>query len=592
MKNPSPATWPVEIVPTENVTAGVQLWRYRGKLHVTVIAKAMFTLVPGGEARPAPPEEVVRSAVHATSNPASPVLFERELAPWLPCAEVVFMGHAHAPGGELAARVPVRLAVLRDNVRLVDKRLEIVGDRFTLTNSNAPEPEPKPFMRMPIVYQRAWGGPGEPANPFGTGLISSGGRIVLPNILASARSRVPAGLGPIPPFWPAREQLLRGAPPPEIAPIHELVADFDGNYFHTVPEDQRFDSVRGGERIVLEGLHSQHPVLDTRLPTLRGIATLFLPNGEQRWFMLAGDSLILKGDTGRCAVLFRGHFQVAHENALAGIRVAVGIEQNGEPVAWPIPTEVPTQSPIDKFPKKHTDEPTRAFQAIDWSKTLTLDDNEIEAPLSAVPGGSVPFNSSLPEADATLKLPISMLGMAADAPAQTSYEAAPLTMPPQSNTRYLPIGPGLLDVDASAMVRAPFPIAPSGKRGDGDGGNIPGAPWATQQPAMTPLLGVAFLPIQASTLATDDLMPSELEPVTTASPRLRPDLPAVPPPIVTSPPEMPPAVPLPLHPRTADRNIWAESPPAAPAPPLPTAPKPSPAKPDLGGNMYKRFRKS
>jgi hypothetical protein len=51
---------------------------------------------------------------------------------------------------------------------------------------------------MPVVYERAVGGPGEP-NPVGT---------ETPNLVDSQDARRPAGFGPISRFWPARRRLL------------------------------------------------------------------------------------------------------------------------------------------------------------------------------------------------------------------------------------------------------------------------------------------------------------------------------------------------------------------------------------------------
>src|SRR5207244_2563987 len=133
---------------------------------------------------------------------------------------------------------------------------EVFGDR-----SVAAPQRVTPFMQMPIVYEKAFGGMGYPNNLSGMGF--GGDATALPNIVSAdpARAKDVASFGPIASVWPQRKRLARGrsAPAPQKpghdrgasgpkprAPsesIIELADDFDWTFFQAAPEDQRLDAL-------------------------------------------------------------------------------------------------------------------------------------------------------------------------------------------------------------------------------------------------------------------------------------------------------------------------------------------------------------
>ncbi|WP_437755236.1 DUF2169 family type VI secretion system accessory protein [Sorangium sp. So ce1389] len=568
------ARWPLNVLRAGPVAAGATLWRSRGQLHVTVIAKATFAMVAGGEAQRIEPLEVIRSEVYTRGHPMKPLLAASELAPWLERAEVVLTGHAWAPGGVPVRRMPVRLAILRGAAALVDKRLEVVGDRTATAAS--PDPEPEPFVKMPIEYQRAWGGDiRDPENPFGVGAIQdTRGRTSLPNLLPPGGGRAPIGLGPIPPMVPSRASRLRGLARTALEGVASIPDDFDWLYFQSAPADQRFDRVLGGEQIVLEGLSPRHPVLTTRLPALRALATIYLPNGAQRWLLLVGDTLIVHPDAERCAVVFRGSFQVALEEALSALRVAVGVEAGGQPVPWPEATEVLASAPVEAAAAERV-------KSGDWSSTVTLDDDDdVDAPESAV--GEHPLAGTMPLDDAALSPGVEARPREAQA---ASSPAAALRAQGRGGT-----------------AGAPFPLAPAGAHGARSSGEHADAPWAVSR--------VTAIPVAASPLeSTIDLSATVDAPLEGAIDRRAPagapledtiDLrvPAsAPAPVAAPAPAPAPApvdapAPAPASARlpTPEREPQAERSPGPRSPATaPSAPKQQ--RPDLLGSLYKRFRK-
>ena len=89
---------------------------------------------------------------------------EADVALSKPKVDVVVTGAAYAPRGTATSEVMVRLRVAN-----IDKTLRISGDRGALGLGR-----PKPFGRMPVVYERAFGGTTDAGdvyleNPVGLG---------------------------------------------------------------------------------------------------------------------------------------------------------------------------------------------------------------------------------------------------------------------------------------------------------------------------------------------------------------------------------------------------------------------------------------
>src|SRR5262249_28238998 len=139
--------------------------------------------------------------------------------------------------------------------------------------------EGQPFVKMPLRWERAAGGP-ETSNPVGVRADAPQDRhgvTPLPNLQpagmhVTSRGEFiqPVGYGPIAPPWPARQSRLpailagwdsrRWQAPP-------MPADLDPAFFNAAPPDQQLDALRPNERIVLENLHPRHPRLATNLMT-------------------------------------------------------------------------------------------------------------------------------------------------------------------------------------------------------------------------------------------------------------------------------------------------------------------------------------
>ncbi len=240
-----------------------------------------------------------------------------------PGTDVLLFGHAYGPGGRPThqAEVSLRLAS-------IEKRVAVFGDRRwsgrILSRLSAPEP----FERMPLVWERAFGGtethPGEPPrvdgedrNPVGTGFRSrvSGRRledVVPPNLedpaklIGSPGDRpAPAGFGAIAPHWKPRPKYAGTydeAWQKNRAPY--LPDDFDPRFLQIAPEDQQVPGyLKGGEPVEVAGA-TPSGALRFNLPARRVDFVFRLDSGEERRTANL-DTLILRPDVSRLVLVWR-----------------------------------------------------------------------------------------------------------------------------------------------------------------------------------------------------------------------------------------------------------------------------------------------
>jgi len=190
--------------------------------------------------------------------------------------EVLVLGFCKGAGKRV---VPVRI-----KLGTIQKELLVFGNRYWVKKFGVwTKTEPEPFTEMEITWENAFGGPEYEKNPLGKGFApirtETGEEIwPLPNIeypdqlIVSPKDRPePAGFLPYEPTWPRRakhlgtydEKWLRERWPwfPE---------DFDPAFFNTTPPDQQIEGYfRGDEEIVIENMHPEKSVIQTRLPGIR-----------------------------------------------------------------------------------------------------------------------------------------------------------------------------------------------------------------------------------------------------------------------------------------------------------------------------------
>ena len=192
-----------------------------------------------------------------------------------PRGEVLVTGECCAPQHKPAQAVDVSLQA--GNIR---KDLQVFGDRHWKAGTIT---DPTPFKRMPVSWERAFGGPQFATNPLGKGaakITAADGStyLPLPNIENPRRligspqdTPTPAGFAPLDMLWPQRyrkcgtydQQWLQKHWPffPE---------DMDFEFFNAAPEDQFADGFfQGGEQIQITNMHPQYAVVRSHLPNIR-----------------------------------------------------------------------------------------------------------------------------------------------------------------------------------------------------------------------------------------------------------------------------------------------------------------------------------
>ncbi|XXY51493.1 DUF2169 domain-containing protein [Sorangium sp. So ce269] len=275
----------VAITPLGPSSVATVVWLLRGRLHVTVVVKATFALVPEGRMSPVAPDPIAPDEQRDPSGQA--LVTAGDLAPWLEQCDVVVTGHAELPPGFSSPHAMVRLAVVQGGQVCIDK----------------------------------------PAQLDGSARVGA----------ARAHVRID-GMGPLSRASPPRCRLLGAADAHRLqrSPL-DIPEGLDPSYFQAAPVDQRVSRLRGDEWIVLGGMVAQRPRLRTQLPDARGVARLYR---RQHAAPRAGDPIPLRADTVHvdvdrrcCSVVWRGHAPV-DEVELASLRVLAGVELPAQPLAW------------------------------------------------------------------------------------------------------------------------------------------------------------------------------------------------------------------------------------------------------------------
>jgi hypothetical protein len=251
---------------------------------------------------------------------SSSVRYEGEIAWEKPFVDVIVNGHAVAPRGRTAENVLIDV-----RVGDVQKQLLVTGDRRW--RAGGIPGSPQPFERMPIIYERAYGGydtrtadPAqhkmEPRNPVGVGFhrvppANPAIQTEVPNVeyphqrITAANSAVdPAGLGIIARQWQPRlgfAGTYDAAWTAEQFPL--LPLDFDLRHFQTISTDQQSRTLAGGEYGEIRNM-TPEGTWQFRLPVLDVPVRLLYPERHDV-FGLRMDTVILEPDEYRLTLLAR-----------------------------------------------------------------------------------------------------------------------------------------------------------------------------------------------------------------------------------------------------------------------------------------------
>jgi hypothetical protein len=295
---------PVPATAQDSVRVATVAWRARGKLHLTVVAKATFTLVAEGRMTLVDPDPIVEREVPEPFGKG--LSAGGDLAPYLGQAEILVTGHAQVSPSSLQLQARVQLAVVQQGTLRVDKQLEL------------------------------------PVTSTGGGPIRLG------------------GMGPISRTWPQRRRWLEGIDPSGLdRALLEIPDSLHWEYFQTAPSDQRLDGLLGDEWLMFGGMLRNRPRLRTQLPEGRAVARLFrttqAPPREGVPILLQPDTVQVDMDRRRASILWRGRVDVSSDEDLAPLHVGAAFEHAGKAITWSDP--IAASYVLDEESSLASDEP-------------------------------------------------------------------------------------------------------------------------------------------------------------------------------------------------------------------------------------------
>ena len=159
---------------------------------LTVVLKATFQVETGACVRAEEQLPLVEADLFHGDPATTSMKLHTDLAPWKPATDVVLLGHAYAP------KPGATESVVRFRAGPVSQVAQVTGDRYwSLSLGIAKTHGPKPFERIPLTFEHAFGGVqrkddsdavegAEPRNPVGRGFVEKRTKFVnglkLPNL--------------------------------------------------------------------------------------------------------------------------------------------------------------------------------------------------------------------------------------------------------------------------------------------------------------------------------------------------------------------------------------------------------------------------
>ena len=310
---------------------------HKGREFYTVILKASFQWSDRGEVMPASEQQAilpidVYAGDPAVSGPVQPADF----APTKPLIDFLLVGGITLPAAVEKVDVTVEVG------RRLRKTVRVFGDRTWLpavTSALSLSP-PRPFVEMPIQWDRSFGGHDpdhpelyEPRNPIGRGMRKDARALegkLAPNfedpraLITSWNSQpAPIGFGPVAPFWQPRVSHAGTYDEKwkeEVFPL--LPDDFDERYFNCAPLDQQFPEYPAGEDVSLHYSTGTRRDVFT-LPPFQVPVLIVLAQGRSTVDTLTPDTILV--DPGARRLTLVGRVKYLPRPDIAAIRqVLVG----------------------------------------------------------------------------------------------------------------------------------------------------------------------------------------------------------------------------------------------------------------------------
>lgn len=302
----------------------------RNRDYAVTVIKGTFTLDSAGAPLKVADEQAPIAwgdSFHGDPS-ASSVRHATDTSPTKPGTDVALLGYAYAPRGQ-STQVDVTLSIGR-----LQKTVRVFGDRFWLRSLGFSRmSSPKPFERMSLLYERAFGGADpspnpekrecEPRNPVGVGFHrtrpSGDDDQPLPNLedpsqllTAPTQRPAPAGFGFVAPSWQPRLALAGTYDATwqrERCPL--LPADFDDRFFCCAhPDLTDWSHLRGGEAVRV--VNASPSELRFAVPAIRFEVTASL-RGQTHGFVPLLDTIVIEPEQRRVVCTWRATFPCSRQ---------------------------------------------------------------------------------------------------------------------------------------------------------------------------------------------------------------------------------------------------------------------------------------
>jgi hypothetical protein len=291
---------------------------------VQVIIKGTWALLAGGRLERAGKQIPLVLADEYYGEPAvSSLRCASDLAPEKRGTDIVLSGSAHAPDGDTTeVDVTLEAGPLRKTVRVFGDR------RWSKSLFSASFSKPKPFDKMPLKYELAFGGTDqthkkesqwafEPRNPVGQGLIANPsrddfGEVPLPNLedpsalMTRPQDRpTPTGFGFIAPNWEPRKKYAGTYDDVWLnsrCPL--LPTDFDPRFYNAAhPDLINKEFFKGGEPVRVINA-SKNGTLEFKVPKMEVIVEFYI-DGKATKQACNLDTVVIEPDAQRLQLTWR-----------------------------------------------------------------------------------------------------------------------------------------------------------------------------------------------------------------------------------------------------------------------------------------------
>ena len=297
-----------------------------------VAVKGTFDIHPDGTTSVAEKQaDVCMAPEYRGDPPVTSLLYDTDLNHKKVRTDVLLNGHAYAPKDQPATFVDVRL-----RLGAIDKTIRVFGDRVWKRSAlGFSMSAPEPFRKMPITYERAFGGidhqdrssefgSWEYRNPVGVGFASLSSHLEgkpAPNVENPKQlvfgwedRPTPMGFGPIAGHWAQRVKYVGTYDKKwerERQPL--LPLDFDDQFYQCAPQDQQVDGfLRGGEWVEVENATSGG-LLRFQIPRITlGFTTRFDGLGSEV-HRAKLHTVMIEPDCPRVLVTWHTHLQCHHK---------------------------------------------------------------------------------------------------------------------------------------------------------------------------------------------------------------------------------------------------------------------------------------